>query len=294
MTAINANSSSAADQGKDAQDHAAPFVEKLARAGYATKGFTYLLLGVLAAKAAFMGGGEIGGSKNALQTLVGDGIVGTILLWAVGIGLAGYGLWQFFRATLDPEDEGSDAKGITKRIFFGFSGILHGALAFYVFSSLLGLFGSSGGSSSGSSGSSGGTRTMIVGTILEWGVLGQILIAAVGAGILVLGIIQAKKAFTADLSDQLDLSSLDQSKASAVRKVARTGLGARAAVFAIIAWLFVQAAYYGNSEEAGGLEQAMKFFSGVSWLVLGVVAIGLACYGAYMIVKSRYRRIDAS
>ena len=293
MTALSSSHSASAGSGKstrqEAQEKAAPFVEKLARFGYLAKGVTYMLIGVLAAKAAFVGGGEIGGSKNALATLAGDGIFSTILLWAIGIGLASYALWNLFRAALDPEHEGNNAKALTKRFFFGISGVIHAALAFYVFSTLL-----MGSGSSESSGGSGSTRTMIINSVLDWGVIGQILIAGIGVGIFVFSVIQAKKAIKSDLSDQLDLSSLDSGKTSVVRKIARTGLAARAVVFALIAWFFVQAAWYGSGAEAGGVEKAMKFFSGVDWLVLGTVAIGLACYGFYMLVKSRYRRIDAS
>ena len=287
MSATTTATNDLADKKDEVQEKAAPWVERLARAGYLGKGVVYVLIGALAASAAFGFGGEVGGSKNALQTLAGDNIFSTILLWLIGVGLAGYALWNFFRAILDPENEGNDGKALAKRALFAISGVIHVGLAFYVFSTLLA------GDGGGSGGGDGGTQSM-VGKVLDWGTIGRILIAAVGLGIAGFGIGQLVKAYKADLSDQLDLSPLDASKRSAVVAISRTGLAARGVVFIIVGWFFLQAAYYGNSGEAGGTQKAMEFFGQVSWLVLGAVAIGLACYGLYMIVKSRYRRINAN
>ena len=45
------------------------WIEPMARAGYASKGFVYFLIGILAVMAAFNLGGSIGGPEEALKTL---------------------------------------------------------------------------------------------------------------------------------------------------------------------------------------------------------------------------------
>ena len=84
-------------------------LETLARLGYAVKGVVYGLVGVLAVQAAFGSGGQTTGSRGAIDTLAG-GPFGRVLLWIVGIGLAGYTLWRFAQSILNVEhydDEGA-------------------------------------------------------------------------------------------------------------------------------------------------------------------------------------------
>jgi Domain of Unknown Function (DUF1206) len=53
---------------------------------------------------------------------------GKVLLVAMVVGLAGYSLWGFVRAFLDPLRKGSDAKGLLQRAAYLISGISYGAL----------------------------------------------------------------------------------------------------------------------------------------------------------------------
>ena len=91
---------------------ARPWVRPLARAGYAAKGVLYITIGILAAMAAFGGGGDgaTTGSKGAIRAIQ-EQPFGQVLLVLLTVGLAGYALWRFVQAILDPEGEGTDAKG---------------------------------------------------------------------------------------------------------------------------------------------------------------------------------------
>ena len=282
------SSSATADRAKHEATNVSGWLERLARAGYAAKGVLYGVIGLLAFLAAFTAGGEIGGSKNALSAIENQGIFGTILLWIIFVGLIGYALWQFFRAAMDPENEGTDAKAIAKRVFFAISGVIHAALAFWIFSHLLG---SGGGGDSGSGGGGGGTQGL-VGRVLEWGMIGRLLVGAAGLGIAGFGVQQLIKAYKVDLSDQLDLSSLQGSSRSAVVTISRVGLAARGVVFCVVGVFFLSAAWWAQSSESGGTGEALKWLGSFGPWVLGAIAIGLIAYGIYMLVKSRYRRIE--
>lgn len=124
----------AGGQVQRAGQQAPSWVEKLARLGYAAKGVVYLLIGGLALMTVFQEGGSVGGGKNALASIAG-GTFGQILLIVTAVGLAGYALWRFIQAGLDPENEGADGKGIAKRIGYVGSGLGHGALAVAAFRS---------------------------------------------------------------------------------------------------------------------------------------------------------------
>ena len=278
--------STAQSTADDAQDKAAPWVERLARAGYAAKGVLYFIIGVLAVRAAFGSGGQTGGSKDALRALANEGTFATILLWLIAIGLVGYALWNAFRAIMDPEHEGTDGKGIAKRIFFGISAVIHAGLAIYVFTTLL----TSGGD--GGSGGSGGTQGL-VGTVLGWGTIGRLIIAGAGLGIAGFGIQQLIKAWKIDLSDHLSLGGMSEKTRKLTIYTGRAGLAARGIIFVMVGFFFVTAAWQYDSSEAGGTGAALGVLGRYPW-VLAIVAVGLACYGVYMLIKAKYRRIDPS
>lgn len=274
-------SDAAEEFGAEAQKVAAPWIERYARVGYAAKGFLYMLIGLLALQAAIGWGGQVADSRSALTTLQSRWWFGTALLWLVGFGLAGYSLWNLFRAALDPEDEGNGAKGITTRFFFAISGLVHAALALWIFTHLI-------------SGASGGDATEDrVGRLLAWGLAGRLLIAGIALGIAGYGIHQIIKGWREEIDDQLELSGMSPAVRRAIIWIARLGLSARGATLLIIAWFLLQAAWYSARGRAGGLGDALHSVGGFGPLVLGSVAAGLTAYGLFNFIKARYRRIDA-
>src|SRR5215210_7164338 len=101
-----------------------PWVERLARFGYAARGVVYALIGLLALQ-----GGAIeqqATPQGALQRIAGQS---RLLLVLVAIGLLGYALWRFVQAVLDTENKGDDAKGLASRGAMLASGIGYAGLA---------------------------------------------------------------------------------------------------------------------------------------------------------------------
>lgn len=292
MSTISSSAASAKRHAGNVADHAqrevAPWVEKLARFGYAAKGFTYVLIGLLALQAALTDGGDVGGSKNALSSLQGEGMLGTVLLWLVAIGMTGYAIWQFFRAVLDPEDEGDDGKGIAKRVFFAISGIIHGALAIWIYTHLL----TAGGGSDGDGG--GGGTEGLVQRALDWGTAGRLLVGAVGIGIGIFGIHQLIKAWKVDLSDQLALARMSEPTRKATIITGRLGLGARGIIFSLVGFFVLTAAWQYDSSESSGVGETLQWIGDFGPWILGIMAVGLIAYGLFMFIKARFRRINVT
>jgi hypothetical protein len=92
---------------KDAAQSAQPWMERLARLGYATEGAVYSLIGLLAAGAAFGTGGRATGQHGALEVVAGSPF-DDILLGLISIGFLGYALWRGVQAVADPDREGTD------------------------------------------------------------------------------------------------------------------------------------------------------------------------------------------
>src|SRR5215213_2601990 len=100
------------------------FVEHFARFGFAVKGVVYLIIGALAALAPVGMGTHPTGTHGALHALMRQP-VGSLLLGVVAFGLLCFGLFQLLRAVRDPEREGSDAKGIARRVGWAWNALIH-------------------------------------------------------------------------------------------------------------------------------------------------------------------------
>jgi hypothetical protein len=77
----------------------APWVERLARVGYAAKGLLYITVGYLAAQAALGEGGRVTDTHGALN-VVHRGSPGRVLLLVIAAGLSGYALWRLVEAVV--------------------------------------------------------------------------------------------------------------------------------------------------------------------------------------------------
>lgn len=270
---------SAADGARTAAREASPWIERLARAGYAAKGVVYCLVGAFAVLAAVGRGGGTRGSKSALRSLL-DEPFGQVLLGIIAIGLAGYALWCFVRATLDPEHE----RKVGKRVFAFVKGLIHVSLVVAVVGMILGSGSGSGGDDSGAE---KWTRRLMGWPAGIW------LVGIAGAAIAGYGLQQLYRAWTADLDDQLSLARLQPDTARWVRYVSRFGMAARGVVFGVIGAFLVLAAWRTDPEEAKGVADALTYLRDQPygpWL-LGAVALGLISYGIYEFVRARYRHI---
>jgi Domain of Unknown Function (DUF1206) len=263
-----------------AAHEAAPWVVGLARLGYAARGVVYAIVGVLAARAAFGSGGRVTGQEGALGEVL-EAPGGKAMLALVALGLAGYALWRFVQAALDPEGKGSDAKGIVRRILYAISGVVHVALALTAARMVM-----------GSGGGGGGGEDRWTARLME-APAGRWLVALVALGLLAFGVYQLVRAAKADIGKRLDLSRMSPTARQWTVRAARAGLAARGVVFGIIGFFLGRAALRYDPGQARGLEGALNALREQAygpWL-LGAVAIGLVGYGIFEVVKARFRRI---
>jgi hypothetical protein len=95
------------------------------------------------------------------------------------------------------------------------------------------------------------------------------------------------------LDKQLDLSRMSADTRRWFIRAARAGLAARGVVFALIGILLGQAALRKGPEESPGLQGALQTLRQQPYgaYLLGAVALGLAGYGIFELVRARYRRI---
>lgn len=267
---------------KAARAEVAPWIRGLARAGFVAKGIQYATIGLLAAMSAIGDrAGRTTGSKGALAEIHAQPF-GKVLLAIMAIGLAGYAVWRFVEAVLDPEHRNRGASGALKRVGKFGNALLHGALVVYAVGVVTGK---------ALADSEDGTKSW-TGRILTWE-LGPWLVGAAGIGVIVFAAVQMKKAWSCKLDEHLDLGRLGHGARRVIVQLSRFGLGARAFVFALVGAFLVSAAFRSDPNRAKGLGDALATVRGWSFggAILGVVAVGLIAYGVYELVEARYRRI---
>jgi hypothetical protein len=103
-------------------------IETLARLGYGARGIVYGLVGGLALLAAIGSGGQTGGSRSALQTLLSQPF-GRVWLGVIALGLFGFCAWRVLEALTDADRLGSDLKGLGTRAAHLISGVIYAGLA---------------------------------------------------------------------------------------------------------------------------------------------------------------------
>jgi hypothetical protein len=262
---------------------ASPWIERLARYGYAAKGVVYVLVGSLAAYGAFKGTGDSATDSRGALTQVVHQPYGRAMLGVVAAGLAGYALWRVVQALRDTEDKGTSWKGLAVRAGYACIGVVYAGLSYSAASLALG-----GGAGKGSDETTRGWAA--IGLMFP---LGQLLVALAGLGVIGFGLWQCYKAFTAKFRRKWKRHEMSEQGRTLATRAGQVGLVARGIVFGIIGLFLIQAAWWARAEEARGLSGALHALEEQPHgpLVLGAVALGLVAYGLYTFVEARYRRM---
>lgn len=257
------------------------WIEVLARTGYAARGIVYLVIGFFAVLAAF-GRSEAKGTEGALASILSQPF-GTVLVGIVAFGLAAFCIWRLVQAIRDTDDHGAEAKGVAIRGGLAASGLSYAALALLAISMARGTrSGSEGGGGDPSGAWLAAAHDAGVGWLLVYGVAA--LLFVVGAAHIIKGIRAGFEKYFRCPDDIMGW----------LRPLGRFGLIARGLVFLIVAALVVSGGLAYNAENRPGLADALQAVQGYSfgWLILLVIALGLAAFGAYSIAEARYRSVS--
>lgn len=257
----------------------APWVERLARVGYAAKALLYITVGILAAQAGLGRGGRAVDTQGALRAVHGI-TFGRVALIVVAAGLIGYAIWRIVEGILDPDGRGTDPKGLALRASFVARGVLHGALG--VTALRLAARERPGPHTDQ-------TRHW---TAIAFGLpAGELLVWLAALGIAGYGVYQLYRAYASKLSRQLHLGELGADTMHWVVSVSRFGIAARGVVFCLIGFFLARAAAQHDAAQAGGLQKSLGLLADIGRWPFVVVALGLVAYGVYELVNARYRRI---
>ncbi|MFT9600769.1 DUF1206 domain-containing protein [Mesobacillus sp.] len=261
---------------------AKPWMRRFARFGYIAKGLVYGMVGVLAALAAFGPTGNTKGTTGALQS-ISEMPFGEAALWIIGIGLIGYILWDFIKAIKDPENEGTDAKGLIKRTGYFISGLIYTNLAFGAIKLA---------SNTGSAGSGNSEKT-ISAKLMEQP-FGVWLVGLAGAIIIGYGVYELYSGAKEKFMSKFKTYEMNDKERKIARLSGKIGLISRGIVLSMVGFFFIRTAYTNNPNESKGLGGALTELANQPFgqFLLAIVAVGLILYGIYQIIKGRYQHMN--
>lgn len=259
------------------------WVKRFAQVGLSAKGVVYCLVGIIAFMAAFEIDGKStqkAGKSGIFQTIL-EQPFGKWLLAAVALGLACYTIWRFIQALQDSNNQGSDAKGVAKRLRYAFSGIVYAGLAFLAAKLVL-----------GNGGSNGDSRETLARELLQQP-FGQWLVGIVAVITMLTGVYQIYYGLSEKYKKKVQSGGFKSDIEQKMVRVGKIGYVARGVVWLVIGYLFLKAAMQTNPEQAGGSSSAFAFLESASYgsYLLGAVALGLICYGVFMFMRAKYQPI---
>jgi Domain of Unknown Function (DUF1206) len=250
----------------------------LARWGLAARATVYLLIGLLALALAFGISRSEADQRGALQELARH-TGGTVLLWAVAIGLAGYALWRFSEAAFGVVGDGKKAGPRLKSLA---RGLIYAFLAFSAFEIV----------THSGTGSQAHQQTEWAGTVMRHPG-GQWAVGIVGAIVVVCGLVLFWEGATRKFEKYLRMDEMSPATRRTVEFLGVVGSCARGVVFALAGVFVIVAAVQYEPAEAGGLDVALRKLDNAPagpWLLVAV-AIGLVMFGIYGFAEAKWRRV---
>jgi hypothetical protein len=257
-------------------------IRAMARAGFAALGVVYLLVAALAIQVAVGVGGRTTDPRGALQTLVAAPF-GRFLLGAIAVGLAGYALWRFVVAIKAPEGEKTP-----RRVSSAFIGGAYASMALFAGHLATPRVPTVGGGGGGGAEGrlDGGTAWLMAQPFGRW------LVVFAGLAVIAWGCYQAYNAWRGNTEEPLDYGAMQPRERMWVERFGRAGLAAFAGVSLLIGGFLVVAGLAERPNEARGLGGALASLAARPGgdVLLALVALGLAGYGAYNLMVAKYRR----
>jgi hypothetical protein len=264
----------------DAIDHAV-------RVGLVAYGVVHLLIAWLVLQIAFGETGQNASAQGAMHTLARQPL-GEVLVWAVGIGFVILVLWRLLEAwQAFITREGTER--VLKAGAMLVSAVVYGVLAVIAFQVAAGA-GSQGGQGGGKGGGQGGgssTDSMTAQLMSAPG--GQLLVGAVGLGVIGYAGYLVHRGWTEKFLKELD-GSHGRKAGNAYRWIGKVGHIGKGVAFALVGGLFVWAAVTHDPKKSGGLDQALQQVREQPFgqVLLVAIAVGIACYGLFAFVWARH------
>jgi hypothetical protein len=256
-------------------------LEHLARIGLLAYGVVHVLVAWLALQLAWGGGGGSADQSGAMQTLA-ESPIGKPLLWIIAVGLVALAVWQ--AAEVLRWRHGWSASGETRSKALKKSGkAVAKALVYAALAVLAVRF------ATGSGQSSSQQQQQTTAGVFGWPA-GRWLVGAAGLVLIAVGAYLIYKGVTKRFLKEIDTTGCSRSALQAVTRLGQVGFPGKGIALAVVGGLLAYAAITFDPSKATGLDGALRTILDLpaGQILLTLVALGIAAFGAYCFVRARY------
>ena len=260
-----------------------PYFKKIAELGFYTKGFLFIVIGILAILVAIGDrSGKLADPTGALN-VVAQLTYGKVLLVIFVIGAIGHGAWNILRGVADVDNHGKKWQGIVKRVIAVGVGFFYFFLAWTAWSIFTTV------SVEIENGAVQKTLTAIILALP----LGAVLVFLIGLSVIGAGINECYRGITGKFQEDFRLRELQGGKRKIVTILGALSFTARAVIFGLMGFFFLRAAIDSNPNEAMGIDGALSILASSYYgkMLLFIAATGVICHGILSLYEARYRRI---
>ena len=256
----------------------------LARLGCVAIGTVYVLIGVLALLALagiFIEAADEDRLIHVLRNLPG----GTVVVWAIIAGAAGYVVWRGIEAWTDPYEFGTNPHGLLVRTGIALSAVGYAVLAYSAARIAAAPV------VRGRGEVAEAQRQQTIANVLTWPA-GDWIVGATGVVLLVMGVGQAVLLLRRSYTIEINLEDRTPAVRRAIHALAWYGYAARGVIIALLGYFLLRG---GLSEDASRVGDTDTAFDTIGGGLIGdsaffVVAVGTVAYGVFMYACALFYR----
>jgi hypothetical protein len=256
-------------------------LEHLARIGLIAYGVVHLLVAWLALQLAWGSRQESADQSGAMRTLA-ESPVGTPLLWVVAVGMIALAVWQ--AAEVLRWRHGWSASGKTRTKALRKSGKAIVKAVIYASLAVLAIRFATGGGQSSSQ-----QQQQQTAGVFAWPA-GRWLVGAIGLILIGVGAYHVYKGVTKRFLKEIDTTEASPGALKLVTRLGQVGFPGKGVALAVVGALLAYAALTFDPSKAQGLDGALRTILELplGTILLTLVAVGIAAFGAYCLVRARY------
>lgn len=252
-------------------------LEAMTRAGFVGYGLLHLAVAWLALEIALGHRAATGDQSGAFRLLARQPL-GRPLLWCIIVGLAAMAVWQL---TLAIAGHRSERHRTFERVVSVGRVVVYVGLAWTAYRVAAGAVVSS----------AGEQQAATAGVLAH--PAGRLLVTIAGLAVVGLGIGMAVYGIRRAFVPKLNTGRMSWPMRQLAVQLGRAGYIAKGVAFAIVGLLLIQAAVTYDASRSSGLDGALRTLAAKPFgvVLLALVALGFAAFGAYCFVQSKYRKV---
>jgi Domain of Unknown Function (DUF1206) len=260
-----------------------PEFKTLARLGFYSKGFLFILIGVLAIFLVFgLRGGRVADATGALSFIALEPY-GKLLLIVFAIGSAGHGVWNVLRGAADIDNAGRKWQGIVKRCVSVMIGVFYVGLAVSACEIVIAARVSDVGSQA---------EETFVGLLTAIPILGSILVVLIGLGVAGAGVSECYSGISGKFRENYRMWEVTGFHRPTIVILGWLSFTARALLLGTMGYFFIRAGF----DDVGGsigMDAALLTLLQSSYgpILVLFTAAGLVGHGILAFYEAKYRRI---